>query len=516
VSQPQHSKAADGSASPRHLDLARAEWFAAAPESEGFPYYLAILRSKIWFILAIVAICVGAAILSLSQAEKVYQSSADLLITPVSSDNTALVGLGLPAASSDPVRDIETVARLINTQAVATRVVKRLGLDVTPRQLMKEIAVTPVASSNVVTITARAGGAEQAAKIANAFAVASVADRTQKMHTQLDGIIPELRAQVKQLGPSEQDARNAILQRLRDFEGLRVLNDPTIRVEVPAQVNSSAVSPRPALTLAAAILAGLIIGGVAVFGSQLLDPRLRREEQLRRYRIPILARVPKDRHAKGEKSSPLLPSVVSLATHDSYSLLAATLSGDRSGDRTKRSVLVTGPNSGDGKTTSALNLATSIAGTEPVILVEGDSRRPTLGRAFGLKPVNGLSNVLAGRVWLGDALVSAPSQTREVQLLLQAPGEAPLAAVATAASSERLIREAHLIADWLVIDAPPLAVVPDALPIAKLVDDVILVVRLGNTRLKELAQLAELLVQQEIRPTGFLLVGGKTSTAYYG
>jgi succinoglycan biosynthesis transport protein ExoP len=506
----------DPPASPRHLDVARADWFSAAPESEGLPYYLAVLRSKLWFIVVIVAICVGAAVLSLVQADKVYQSTADLLITPVSSDNVTLVGLGLPASSGDPSRDIQTIARLIETQAVARRVVRRLHLDLTPRQLLSKVDATPVASSNVVTIAARANDPDRAALIANTFAAASVADRTQRMRAQIDGVIPQLQQQLARLRPSERDARDALSQRLRDLQTLRAFNDPTIRLEVPAQASASPISPRPALTLAAAILAGLVIGGAAVFGSQFLDPKLRREEQLRRYRIPILARVPSDTNAsRQEKKAPLLPDRVSVATRDAYALLAATLSGDRGGNGKTHSVLLTGPSSGDGKTTSALNLAVSISAAERAILVESDARRPTLGKAFGLRPKYGISSVLDGQVVLDEALVSVDAEARSLRLLFQVPGELPLAAVATHARFERLISSAHLLANWLVVDAPPLAIVPDALPLAKQVDDVILVVRLGNTRLKELAQLAELLVQQDITPTGFLLVGGKSTSAYY-
>ncbi len=204
-----------------------------------------------------------------------------------------------------------------------------------------------------------------------------------------------------------------------------------------------------------------------------------------------------------------------MATRDSYALLAATLSGNQGRDGKTHSVLLTGPSSGDGKTTSALNLAVSISATERVVLIEADARRPTLARAFGRRPKHGVSSVLGGRVSLDEALVSVAEDADDIKLLFQVSGEAPLAAVATNQNVERFIRNAHSLTDWLVIDAPPLVIIPDALSFAKQVDDVILVVRLGNTRLKELAQLAELLVQQEVTPAGFLLIGGKSTSAYY-
>ena len=514
MSRPRNLQA-EGLSSQRRLDVAQSDWFSAAPENEGIAFYLTVLRSKLWVIAVTVVVCVGVAALVLVQSQKVYQSGADLLITPVPSGDTTLIGLGLTSESSDPTRDIETIARLIKTQAIASRVVSQLHLTYSPQHLLKNIDATPVASSNVVTVTARANDPNEAARIANAFATASVAERTATLHRQLDILIPRLQQQILHVSPASPDVRTALVQQLEELQSLQGLNDPTIRLEVPAQPNPSAISPRPALTLAAAIIAGLFIGTAAVFGSQLYDPRLRSEDQLRRYRIPVLVRVPLDKQARGrQKEAPLLPAAVSPVTHDSYSLLAATLAGDQMGS-VKRSVFFTGPSSGDGKTTSALNLATSISGSH-VILVEGDSRRPTIGRAFGLRPKHGLSGVLSGRVPLGDALMNVGTVAPRLRLLVQAPSEPPLGSVATPVSADRLIRDAHMLADWLVIDAPPLTFVPETLLLAKQVDAVVLVVRLGNTRLKQLAELAELLAQQDITPVGFVLVGGKSANAYYG
>jgi Mrp family chromosome partitioning ATPase len=262
------------------------------------------------------------------------------------------------------------------------------------------------------------------------------------------------------------------------------------------------------------MLAGILVGAGIVLGSQLLDPRLRREEQLRRYRIPILARIPLERIPRGRKASPLLPTAVSPATHDAYLLLGATLA-PRDGLAAKRSVLLTGPNSGDGKSTSALNLATALSATEPVVLIETDSRHPSLARVLGVRPLYGLTNVISRRTPLRRALVG-DLQVPNLQLLVQLPNEAPLSPVMSPTAAEWLVREVQKVVNWVVIDAAPLAIVPDVLPLAKEVDDVILVVRLGNTRLRALEELAGLLVQQGVTPVGFVLVGGRPNASYYG
>jgi Mrp family chromosome partitioning ATPase len=504
------------------LDVASPVWFAAGADSEGLPYYLAVLRSRVWFIAITTAVCLGAALLYLSQAEKVYQASADLLITPVPPDNASLIGLGLPHESSDPTRDVETIARLIETQVVARRVVRALGLDVSAPELLAKVDATPVASSNIVTVSAKANSPDLAARIANTFAEASVAQRTAQMHAQLDVVIPQLKRQVAGLGPNDDVAREGLVASLRDLETLRALKDPTIRLETPAEPPSAQIAPRPALSVAAALVAGLIIGGAAVLALEFIDPRLRREEQLRRFRIPILTRVPFEGRSSRRRSTPLLPAQLSPAAHDSYLLLGATLSADSSDGRTLRSVLVTGSDPGVGKTTSALNLAVDLSATESVVLVEGDTRRPSLGRALNVNGARGLTDVLLNRCQLNEAVVdlarpgltSAP-QASGLQLLGRGSGETSLSRIVTSASAASLIRQAHQVANWLVVDTPPLALAPDTLPLAKQVDYVLVVVRLGSTRLRALEELAELLVQQGVTPAGFVLIRSRNSKPYY-
>ena len=70
-----------------------------------------------------------------------------------------------------------------------------------------------------------------------------------------------------------------------------------------------------------------------------------------------------------------------------------------------------------------------------------------------------------------------------------------------------MIEEARQIADYVIIDSPPLNEVVDALPLARSADDVLIVVRLGKSRLQRIAELGELLAENGIRPTGFAVVG---------
>ena len=83
-----------------------------------------------------------------------------------------------------------------------------------------------------------------------------------------------------------------------------------------------------------------------------------------------------------------------------------------------------------------------------------------------------------------------------------------------------MIDEARELADYVIIDSPPLNEVVDSLPLARRADEVLIVVRVGKTRLAKIAQLGELLAENGITPVGFAVVGtprpSRNEYHYYG
>ena len=123
------------------------------------------------------------------------------------------------------------------------------------------------------------------------------------MDDQIDARLPGLR---ESLATAQGDT-TVLNDQITQLEILRGDDDPTIEVETLADVPTTQVAPRPLLSIAGGLLAGLILGVAAAFASQILDPRLRREEQLRRlYRLPILARIPEEPPKKDQPLGPPL------------------------------------------------------------------------------------------------------------------------------------------------------------------------------------------------------------------
>jgi polysaccharide biosynthesis transport protein len=428
-------------------------------------------------------------------APKTYQGESELLITPVASDT--LPSLPLIRQSADPTRDVETAARLVTTTNVANRVRDQLHIKESAEDLLKKVSAEPVAQSNIVAIRAEEHSKTEARNLASAFADATVAEQTDKLHSEISSQITGLQAQ---------GATGTLGDRLAELQSLSQGPNPTIRVEAPSELPQSPVKPRPALALTGGLLAGLMAGIAGAFGAQILDPRLRREEQLRRrYRLPILARVPKE---KSRRDQPLGPRNLSAVAAEAYRTLRSTLDRSDAGGRS-RAILVTGPAPMQGKTTTALNLASSLAlAGRRVILIEADLRRPSLRRAIGVEERDvGVVSVLIENTELKDALVPSPTYGPNLQFLLADFSGGWVAELFSTPAAQRLIDDARALADFVVIDSPPLTQVVDALPLARKCDDVLIVTRLGKTRLDQLSRLAELLADNEVVPTGFTVTG---------
>ncbi len=490
------------------------DWFVEPSPGEGLARSVDILRARWWVVALVAALTLLATLAILPQLQKVYEARASVLVEPVPNSDENLVGLGLPRDSSDPTRNIETVSQLIVTPQVAARVLATLHLKMTQRDLLKHVAAVPVAQSNIVAVTARAATPELAVRLANAFSQSAIVLRTDRLHAELDQMIPRLRAQVAHLSGTEQAAAPTLIAKLQELETLRALPDPTLHVASVAELPRSPVSPRSTLSLAAALLCGAILGVAVVLGKELIDPRLQREDDLRRYRLPVLARVPTRRPgSRSNREGPLLPRASSHAVLEAYQLLAATVAASSGDPESGWSLAVTGPTPAAGKSTTALNLAAALSHLNlRVVLVEGDPRSG-LATALGVDPGLGLGAVTTARTPLRKALVDGSRVAPGVRLLLQETNTSTTT-VMSGQTVAGLVRDAKSTSDWVVFDSPPPNYVSDGLTIATAVDMVIVVVRLGVTRTRELAELAELFAQQRIEPLGFVVIGSKARTPY--
>lgn len=499
----------------RQMNESPATWVEPPDEQQSLRRFLETVRERLWVVVAAVVITTAASVLYVATAEKVYEATAQIQVVPIDDPEGQLASLGLINQSSDPLRAVETAVALITSRAAAEQVAEEGNQDRTADAVLRDVSAEPMAESDVVALKARAPTAIGAAALANNFAEAALKVRGDVLRETIDDELPVLNARLRELPAGI--ARDTMAAKVAQFEALKLSGDPTLRIIDPAVPPGSPVSPRPLLSIIAGILAGLVLGVGAVFALRMLDPLIRREEQVRaRYRLPILARVPQERG--GPKDRPLVWSNLVGGSVEAYRTLRAVLAGSASRSSRAPSILISSPGPGEGKTTSAISLAASLALTDKrVILIEADLRRPAIGKAFNISVSSGIVSVLAGEAKLEECLVTAPIGEGHLGLLLAEESGGAGAELLALPSALELLDQATKLADVVVVDSPPLATVVDALPLARAVDEVVIALKLGTSRIDRTQELAELLADAGITPAGFVLIGVPGhSKPYYG
>jgi capsular exopolysaccharide synthesis family protein len=263
-----------------------------------------------------------------------------------------------------------------------------------------------------------------------------------------------------------------------------------------------------------AAIAGLALGSLAAFGIQLINRRIRHEEEmLRLYPLPVLARVPRlpRRHRRERLGG---PSQSPPAMREAFRTLRLQIEQRESGRGT---IMVTSGSAGDGKTTVVANLAFALAqGGYSVIALDLDVRKPQLGSALQVPESPGMTQLLTNRVGLASVLVDSPA-AQGLRVLPAHERDAPLLESLLRRLPSLLV-EAQALADYVILDTPPLGEVSDALTLASEVDTMLLVVRLGHTNRRRFEVARDLLERAGAARAGLVVIGDalEPSKAYYG
>lgn len=471
------------------------------------PYLRAIAAHPLLVALVtLAALLAGVAWSALRGPE--YEASAQVLLTPLPQDDRTFLGLQLLRDSNDPTRTVQTAAQLVESAPGATELTaRRLGRGWDRQAVLDSVAVEPQGESNILAVIGSAQEATTAARLANEFARAALDARGKALRAQVERRIAEVEARERTgEGRETIDAETELAQLRDQLETFRRGADPTLSLSQPASVPAAPTGAAPWLVGLLSLLAGFALGSGAALLAELLDPRIREEQEaLKLYPLPVLSRIPDVPHAypRGGIASPVsMPP----AAREAFRAVQAQLKPR--GDGEPCVMMVTSASSGDGKTTCAVNLAFAfVTAGHRVILLDLDLRKPDVGEALGVAHDRGLASLVAEGSQLSDVLVQAPQLPPLRVAVAGAEGDV----VAFEALTRRLpeiIAEARGLADYVILDSPPLGEVSDALTVAEYVDEVVLVTRPGHTDRAGLERVRDLLERADRRPLGMLVIGG--------
>jgi capsular exopolysaccharide synthesis family protein len=285
--------------------------------------------------------------------------------------------------------------------------------------------------------------------------------------------------------------------RLKEAEIGEAAEDPSVRLLDAAVLPRDPVAPRPAAYLSLALMVGLLLGLSGAALREYADHAVHsRRDVVRATGLPVLALVPRAAaHARrlagrtkpgeapqGRGKPRLLVRETRTPMAEAYDRFQVNLAFSRVRDPV-RIVTISSATPGEGKTTSAVNLAVTLARRgRSVLLVDADLRCGVISGTLGIPQHPGFSELLAGEVPLAD-VVHRVRLDEETELDVIAGGRIPSDPARLMASDALhvLFRRLREEFDTVVLDAPPVNLVTDAALLGCASDGVVLVVRSGTT-----------------------------------
>jgi polysaccharide biosynthesis transport protein len=470
--------------------------------------YLAVLRRQ-WRIVAVLAVvALLGALLNSWRAGPSYQSQSEVLVRPV-------VLQSADFARPAPV-NMDDEQRVATSDEVTNRAALALGA---PSVIGQQVTVESSPTNHTLLFTATASRRAEAQRIAQAFVSAYMDFRTSKAVEDLnaatktlDTRLAELQVQIDSTqheldqSPPDSPARDSLRTQLQSLSSAKgsvqqtrdgYLPAEDIRVVdilQPATYPTSSASPGLARTGVFALFVGLALGVGVAFVRERLDSRVRgRAELVALLGAPVLAAIPKRRRSG---RWPLLSRKApgnDLATQQGVGLSATADPAVAEAYRRLRrkvvaaaakeqltNLVVTGPANGHATTITTAALGASLARAgKRVMLISAETEEPRLPHYFAVDNGNGGSAVMpkdqapvpfdpasAASLWSHLWVLQA-----NLSLLLLPDGFDLL----DGDLADRLMAETRQVADFVLIDIPPILEEPDVLGMLRMADGVLLV-----------------------------------------
>ncbi|HVT66066.1 MAG TPA: polysaccharide biosynthesis tyrosine autokinase [Mycobacteriales bacterium] len=422
--------------------------------------------------LALIVVCIVAgtagAVYYSQHAKKTYTATAQTIFQLPNTHTLGDTVGGTIFAANQTV----TYATVATSRAVAARVIALLHLDISPAELSKHLTATVEKNTSVLDVSATSNTPKGAQALA-------------------DSAVTALGDEVDFLQSTQQ---NKITATVLDY----------------AEIPTSPTSPNPALDITLGVLLGLVagLGGAALL--ETLDRTVKSSahgDAL--WAAPMLGVVPRRRGGmlvvRRDKDSVEAEPYKTLRTAVRFV----------TPDRPLRTLLVTSASAGEGKTTTAANLAVAIAlSGERVVVVDADLRRARLASAFGVDQSVGLTSLVLGTASVNDAL---QLWDRGLQVMASGPLPPNPSEIVGSQLFNQLLQSLAGIADFVVIDAPPILPVTDAVAIAAQVDGVLVVTRHGKTPRNAAGEARRKLAGVGANVIGYVLnaVPSRSAHSYY-
>ncbi len=437
--------------------------------------YFQALRAHWKLILSMTLIGVVAASALTIFIPPTYASTSKLFVSTSGTESNTVQG-NVVAQYRVP-----SYAQLLDSVQFTRIVIEKLGLtELTPLELVDNVEVLVADKSVILEITVSDPSAERAQLITNTMA------------SEFVGLVTLLETP----DPITTVDANGVTQSTTQVAPVKVT------VAQAGELAYSPVFPDPILLLPLGFLVGLLLGLMLALVRHFMDNTVKTTKQVEDLTgattiggvlyDPSMASHPLFSHQQTQS-----------VTTEAYRQIRTNLQYVNV-DHPPKIIVVTSSVSGEGKTTTAINLALVLAQSgQRVALIEADLRRPRVVRYLQLIGGAGLTNILAGKASLSELL--QPWGDGKLSVLASGPNPPDPSELLGSEHMSRLLDELRDSHDYVIIDAPPLLPVTDAAVLAVLADGVVLVTRWGMTKREQLRAAATTVQLLEAKVLGTVL-----------
>ncbi len=290
------------------------------------------------------------------------------------------------------------------------------------------------------------------------------------------------------------DERRTMLDSIKEqMEKLKIIHDdpetPKVMLTGLAPEPLEASFPRWQVFFPAGAFLGTLLGIGLAFLIELLNDLVRTPKDIITHlRIALLGIIPdsqEDEQVDNIEPAFVVRQAPNSIIGESYRRMKTNLKLSESGISAK-TILITSAGAQDGKTTVAINLATTlVADGKKVLLIDANLRRPSFHSIFGNHSetnsvIPGLSSLIAGQCTLKDAIRS--SGTEWLEIIESGRTPANPAELLTSTAMEKLIKQQSENYDYVIIDGPPVLLASETKVLAKYVDGTLLVFNASTTK----------------------------------
>jgi capsular exopolysaccharide synthesis family protein len=446
-----------------------------------FDRYLRVVRRWLWLVILFGVIAAGTAGFVSYEQPKEYAATAVALVNP-----TQNVVPNARTGVSDTDQLVQTYIRLVSVAPVRDSLA-RLG-NVGPDDANSaKITATREPNTTLVDVTIQSGNPQSAQAMAQAFVPAFNASLNQ-LQQEIQGADPSTRLQAM------------------------------VPVRTPAAAPTTPVSPQPLRDAAIALVAGLVLGGALGFVLEHLDNTIKTDFDVRtKLQLPVLGSAIRYDAPDGGRDE------VALVTRDhpheamaeAYRAIRTSLLYSSISNQAK-SIVVTSSVPGEGKTSTATNIAVALAQAgKQVILVDADFRRPAIHKVFGMAANVGLGNMIL-RDRPASMLIQATSQPN-LRIIPSGPVPPNPSELLGSGEMVSVISGLQSIADFVIYDTPPERAATDATILAAATQGVILVVEQGRTKVSDIRRTVDTLTAVNAKILGVVLnkIPPSSDSAHY-